>query len=131
MKIQRLERVIGKTSGFEGLEEGSKGIVPLCNWLVALVNYHKTKMVVEPLRQKLKRADDIRLEVRTAMLAIGDLNPLLLPQALETFVSMRKDMEETKTSMEETIRFHKESVQKAASIDSKIMVRTSSNNWRN
>lgn len=36
---------------------------------------------------------------------------------------MRKDMEETKNSMEETIRFHKESVQKAANIDNKIAVR--------
>ena len=43
-------------------------------------------------------------------------------QANKTFVAMRKDMMETKSDLEGTVKLHRESVQKARDIESEIEV---------
>lgn len=43
-------------------------------------------------------------------------------QANRTFVEMRRDMMETRTALESTVKLHKESVQKQRSIELEIMV---------
>lgn len=43
-------------------------------------------------------------------------------QANKTFVAMRKDMMETKSGLEGTVKLHRESVQKARDIESEIEV---------
>ena len=43
-------------------------------------------------------------------------------QANKTFVEMRKDMLETKSALESTVKLHKESVQKARGIEIEIEV---------
>ena len=47
---------------------------------------------------------------------------LIFVKAKKTFVAMRKDMMETKSDLEGTVKLHRESVQKARSIEMEIEV---------
>ena len=62
-KLQRLERMIDKSSKFELLGHGSQAVVSLCMWLNALVDYHHAKMAVQPFREQLAEAEKTLMDV--------------------------------------------------------------------
>lgn len=62
-KLHKLEKMVIKKTSLDSVEYGSKAAVPLCMWLAALVDYHKTKMVVQPFRDRLAEAEKTLIEV--------------------------------------------------------------------
>ena len=62
-KLRRLERMINRTSKFGEMEHGSQAVVPLCEWLVALVDYHHAKMAVKPYKDRLVDAEKTLMDV--------------------------------------------------------------------
>lgn len=62
-KLRRLEKMINRHSKFEDLEQGSQAIVPLCTWLIALVDYHYAKMAVQPYKDRLVEAERTLMDV--------------------------------------------------------------------
>ena len=64
-KLRRLEKMIDRSSKFEDMSLGSQAIVPLCAWLIALVDYHYAKMAVQPYKDRLAEAEKTLLEVST------------------------------------------------------------------
>lgn len=62
-KLRRLEKMINRDAKFEDLDKGSQAIVPVCTWLIALVDYHYAKMAVQPYRDRLQEADRTLIDV--------------------------------------------------------------------
>lgn len=62
-KVERLEKVLKTTSRFQGIAATSKAVVPLGTWLGALVDYHKVTVAVEPLKKRLKTAEETLINV--------------------------------------------------------------------
>ena len=62
-KLRRLEKMINRNAKFEDLDKGSQAIVPVCTWLIALVDYHYAKMAVQPYRDRLQEADRTLIDV--------------------------------------------------------------------
>ena len=62
-KLRRLEKMIDRNSKFEDMGQGSRAIVPLCMWLIALVDYHYTKMAIQPYKDRLVEAEETLMEV--------------------------------------------------------------------
>lgn len=66
-KLRRLEKMIDRSSKFEDMEHGSQAILPLCTWLIALVDYHYAKMAVQPYRDRLGEAEKTLMDVSVVM----------------------------------------------------------------
>ena len=62
-KLRRLEKLISRNSKFGDLDQGSQAIVPVCTWLIALVDYHYAKMAVQPYKDRLKEAERTLMDV--------------------------------------------------------------------
>lgn len=62
-KLHCLEKMINRHAKFEDLEHGSQAIVPVCTWLIALVDYHYAKMAVQPYRDRLQEAERTLMDV--------------------------------------------------------------------
>lgn len=62
-KLRRLEKMINRSAKFEDLDQGSQAIVPVCTWLIALVDYHYAKMAVQPYRDRLQEAERTLMDV--------------------------------------------------------------------
>lgn len=62
-KLRRLEKMIDRGSKFEYMGQGSQAIVPLCTWLIALVDYHYAKMAIKPYKDRLTEAEETLMEV--------------------------------------------------------------------
>ena len=62
-KLRLLEKMIDRTSKFEVMEQGSQAVVPVCEWLVALVDYHHAKMAVKPYKDRLVEAEKTLMDV--------------------------------------------------------------------
>ncbi len=45
------------------LAQGSQAVISLCSWLNALIDYHNTKMAVQPFRESLAEAEKTLLDV--------------------------------------------------------------------
>lgn len=67
-KLRRLEKMINRNAKFEDLDHGSRAIVPVCTWLIALVDYHYAKMAVQPYRDRLKEAERTLVDVSCSAL---------------------------------------------------------------
>lgn len=63
-KVHQLKKTLAKNMNFETLEHGSKAVRSLCMWTNALLAYHKIMKVVEPLKSKLKVAEQTLANVR-------------------------------------------------------------------
>ena len=62
-KLRKLESAIVQSTKFESVEHGSMAVVPLCAWLVALVDYHHARAEVKPFEEKLSEAEQTLAEV--------------------------------------------------------------------
>ena len=62
-KLRKLEKSVYKTVDAKTLEAGSKAILPIHKWLNALVDYHVIMETLDPLKKKLKDAEDTLAEV--------------------------------------------------------------------
>lgn len=62
-KFRRLEKMINRSAKFEDLDHGSQAIVPVCTWLIALVDYHYAKMTIQPYRDRLQEAERTLIDV--------------------------------------------------------------------
>lgn len=65
-KVRRLQRVVDETNRFDSIGSASKAAVPLGMWLNALLDYHKVTIAVEPLKERLKVAEETLINVSSA-----------------------------------------------------------------
>ena len=63
VKLRKLKCAIYECIDPEALKAGSKAILPIYKWLNALVDYHLIMKKIEPLKRKLKVAEDTLGEV--------------------------------------------------------------------
>lgn len=68
------------------------------------MDYRKAKIVLQPYREKLQRAEDT------------------LTEAQEVYVEMRQEMLMTKAALEETVDSHKQALKKSNAIESEVKV---------
>lgn len=71
-KVHKLEEMVNQTMRFEGVRCVSGAAVPIGMWLSALVDYHKVMMAVEPLRTKLRVAEETLINVNNSCLCACD-----------------------------------------------------------
>ena len=62
-KLSQLEKIIVRGSPFAEVEHGSRAVVPLRQWVSALVDYHQAKRAVQPFRERLTLAENTLMEV--------------------------------------------------------------------
>lgn len=66
-KVRRLEKVTEETDRFKNIGTASSAAVPLGMWVCALLDYHRVTLVVEPLKAKLKAANETLINVSCCM----------------------------------------------------------------
>ena len=71
-KVQRLEKVIRETSRFKDIGLASRAAIPLGMWISALLDYHKVITAVEPLKEKLRVAEETLLNVSNSISGKND-----------------------------------------------------------
>ena len=78
-KVRRLRMVLRRSARFKGIECGSNAVHPLSMWVNALLEYHDVMVIVEPLKAKLKLAEETLANVRRSLVAcMWDDCPMLL-----------------------------------------------------
>ena len=73
-------------------------------WIAALVDYRKAKGTIQPHQDRLKQTEQTLLS------------------AQEVYVNMRQEMLKTKSTLEETVDYHKEALKKAKSAETEVKV---------
>jgi len=63
VKLHNLKSAVYESINPDALKAGSKAILPIYKWLNALVDYHIIMKKIEPLKKKLKVAEDTLGEV--------------------------------------------------------------------
>uniref|UniRef100_A0A1X7TIU7 AAA+ ATPase domain-containing protein n=2 Tax=Amphimedon queenslandica TaxID=400682 RepID=A0A1X7TIU7_AMPQE len=103
-KLRKLEKLLvdQEKMSIEVLADASQAIVPLVLWITALVDYRKTRSILEPFKEKLQRAENT------------------LTEAQEVYVDMRQEMLNTKAALEATVESHKVALKKANAIEGEV-----------
>lgn len=120
-KVFRLRKILRRSARFKGIECGSTAVRPLSMWVNALLAYHDVMVIVEPLKEKLKLAEETLANVSLLVSMVCRLDVPAV-QAKKTFVAMQKDMFEAKEALESRIKEHRESIKKARAIENEIGV---------